>query len=299
MSKKIAVSVKNLTKRYGRLVAVDRISFEIEEGDFFGFIGPNGAGKTTTIKSMLNLLVPNSGAIELFGRDVSHNEFQDKIGYVPGEANLYDNLTVGAQINYFARYFPSIDQNYLDHLKKTFQIDEKKKITELSLGNKKKIAIICALMNKPKLLVFDEVTNSLDPLMQRILFDELLKLNHDGTTIFFSSHNLDEVQAYCKNVAIIRAGKIIAIDNVEKVVRDMGVEIKLKTKDKINTKFLDEKKIAYKSTGENAIEFIYKDGIDGLIKEIGKQKIVSLRIADIKLEEIFSQFYRDGERRGK
>ena len=211
-----AIKINQLTKKYGKIKAVDQIDLEISDGDFFGFIGPNGAGKTTTIKTMLNLLNPYTGEIKLLGNNIKKNMFQSQVGYVPGEANLYGNLKVKEQINYFGRYFDKLDHDYINQLKEMFEIEENKKISQLSLGNKKKVAIICALMNKPKLLIFDEVTNSLDPIMQRVLFDELLRLNGSGTTIFFSSHNLEEVQTYCKNIAIIRGGKIIKHDNVKK-----------------------------------------------------------------------------------
>lgn len=289
------ISIKNLTKKYGSFTAVDSISFGVEEGDFFGFIGPNGAGKTTTIKSMLGLLRANSGKIEIFGESISNNNFQSQIGLVPGEANLYGNLKVKDQINYFAKYYNGIDREYLANLKDMFEINDNKKISSLSLGNKKKVAIVCALMNQPKLLIFDEVSNSLDPLMQKVLFDELAHLNSQGTTIFFSSHNLEEVQTYCKNVAIIREGKIIKIDNVKKIVASMGLQVTIKTKSKINESFFAKHKITHKPHGTDSITFVYKGDINQLVKYAGKYNLESLRISDVKLEEIFGEYYEKGE----
>lgn len=286
-----AISVKNLTKKYGNFVAVDNISFDVKKGDFFGFIGPNGAGKTTTIKSIIGLLRPNAGTIELLGESIAKNNFQQNLGLVPGEANLYGNLKVKDQINYFAQYYNNIDPAYLAKLKDMFEIRDHKKLSELSLGNKKKIAIVCALMNQPKLLVFDEVTNSLDPLMQKTLFDELARLNTKGATIFFSSHNLEEVQTYCKNVAIIRSGKIIEQDNVKKIVASMGLQVTLKTKTKIDQSFLTDHKIVHKPVGVGSITFIYKGDINELVSYVSKYKLESLRIADVKLEDIFGEYY--------
>lgn len=286
-----AISVKNLTKKYGSFVAVDDISFKVEKGDFFGFIGPNGAGKTTTIKSIIGLLRPNAGTIELLGENIVKNNFQQNLGLVPGEANLYGNLRVKDQINYFAQYYDGVDAVYLAKLKDMFEIKDHKKLSELSLGNKKKIAIVCALMNQPKLLVFDEVTNSLDPLMQKTLFDELARLNAKGTTIFFSSHNLEEVQTYCKNVAIIRSGKIIEQDNVKKIVASMGLQVTLKTKAKIDQAFLSRHKITHKPIGTGSITFIFKGDINELVGYVSKYKLESLRIADVKLEDTFGEYY--------
>lgn len=288
---KSAITIRSLTKRYGNITAVDDISLSIEQGDFYGFIGPNGAGKTTTIKSMLNLLKINEGGIEIFGENVDKNLFQEDIGYVPGEANLYDNLKVGDQIKYFARYYPNIDTGYLKHIKGLFAVDENKRIAQLSLGNKKKVAIICALMNQPKLLIFDEVSNSLDPLMQKNLFEELKRLNQAGVTIFFSSHNLEEVQTYCRNVAIIREGKIIRTDNVEKIVASMGVRVTIKTKQKLNPGFFSKHKITHHELSNAATTFVYKGDINELVFYASKYKLESMRIADVKLEDIFGEFY--------
>lgn len=290
-----AINVKGLTKKYGSFIAVDNISFEVAEGDFFGFIGPNGAGKTTTIKSLLGLLRINSGCIDIFGKNIGLNNFQQHIGLVPGEANLYGNLKIGEQINYFARYYDNIDKQYLDNLKEMFEIREDKRISDLSLGNKKKVAIVCALMNQPKLLVFDEVSNSLDPLMQKVLFEELARLNKSGTTIFFSSHNLEEVQTYCKNVAIIRSGKIIETDNVKKIIASVGLQVTIKTKRTIDQAFFTHHKIVYKKIGSDLITFVYKGDINELVTYVSKYKLESLRIADVKLEDIFGEFYEARE----
>ena len=286
-----AISINRFSKKYGKLTAVDNINLDISYGDFFGFIGPNGAGKTTTIKTMLNLLNPYDGEIKLFGKDIKQNKFQANIGYVPGEASLYENLRVKDQINYFGRFFDEIDQGYLNELKTMFLVDDRKKISELSLGNKKKVSIVCALMNKPKLLVFDEVSNSLDPIMHKALFAELIRLNKLGTTIFFSSHNLEEVQTYCKNIAIIREGKIIKKDNVKKIIDANGVQITIKTKQKLNPGFLQKHNIKHGSIGTGAITFAYKGNVNELIYYLSKYKLEYLRISDVKLEDIFDEYY--------
>lgn len=286
-----AIKITNLTKRYGDITAIDNINLEIKEGDFFGFIGSNGAGKTTTIKTMLGLLKPASGTVELLGKNINENDFQEYIGLVPGEANLYDNLTVKEQLEYFAKYYTTIDESYVRKLKIMFGVKDDMRISELSLGNKKKVSIICSLMNKPKLLFLDEVSNSLDPLMQKMLFEELTRLNAAGTTIFFSSHNLEEVQEYCKNVAIIRKGKIVKVDNIEKITKSLGLEVTIKTKNNLNFDFLKKQHITIKKLSSGSISFIYKEDINDLVKYLAKYQLETLRIADVKLEEIFDEYY--------
>jgi ABC-2 type transport system ATP-binding protein len=292
----LSIKVTDLTKKYGGFTALDSVNFEVEQGDFYGFIGPNGAGKTTTIKTMLNLLNPYTGQVSLLGKDIKLNQFQSDIGYVPGEAYLYDNLRVGKQIDYFSQFFDHIDKTYLRRLKEMFQVTENKKISQLSLGNKKKVAIVCALMNKPKILFFDEVSNSLDPLMQKVLFDELHRLCREGVTIFFSSHNLEEVQRYCKNVAIIRGGKIVNIDSVEKIVNSFGVQVYIKAKTQLPKLFFVTNKIKPTIHSDGSASFIYKEDINKLLRAVSMHKLEYLRISDVKLEDIFEEYYEGEDR---
>lgn len=296
MSKNVAIVVKNLTKKYGKVVALDNISFEVSAGDFFGFIGPNGAGKTTTIKSILNLL-NYSGEIIVFNKENDDINLLNRIGYVPGEANLYENLKVRQQIEYFVRYYKKVDRQYLNNLLTIFKIDQNKKISDLSLGNKKKISIVLALMHQPKLLIFDEVSNGLDPLMQKVLFDELKRLNKLGVTIFFSSHNLEEVQSYCKNVAIIREGKIVAIDNMHEVLKKTGVEVTLKFKGHLNPVWLKNNVTNLIEINKNSIKFIFKKDINLLLRFLSSINVTYFRINDVKLENIFSDYYENGDKK--
>lgn len=293
---KIALSVKNLTKKYGKNLALNNISFEVYEGDFFGFIGPNGAGKTTTIKSILSLL-KYDGDIKVFNQTNQHSDLLNKIGYVPGEANLYENLKVKQQIEYFAKYYEKIDKDYLNTLIKIFKVDTNKKIGDLSLGNKKKVSIILALMHQPKLLIFDEASNGLDPLMQKALFDELIRLNNQGVTIFFSSHNLEEVQSYCKNVAIIREGKIVAIDNMQEILKKTGVEVTLEFKGHLNPVWLKNNVTNLIKIGSNSIKFIFKKDINLLLRYLSSVNVTRFRVTDIKLEDIFSNYYENGDKK--
>ena len=289
-----AIKVKKLTKRYGKNIAVDNISFNVEEGDFYGFIGPNGAGKTTAIKTMLNLLRPTEGSVEILGNDISKKMFLGNVGYVPAEANLYEDLTVKNQINYFAKYYKNIGTDYISTLKKMFGVDDSKKIADLSLGNKKKVSIICALMCKPRLLIFDEVSSGLDPNMQKVLFDELKRLNSLGTTIFFSSHNLEEVQTYCQNVAIINKGKLVAKDNVQKLIARVGVRVSIKADHviKLSSAVNLQKHISdFCKLPDGTVKFNYLGDINELVHYASHLKLEYFRIEDTKLEDIFTKYY--------
>lgn len=286
-----AIEVTNLTKRYGAAVAVDNISFSVNKGDFFGFIGPNGAGKTTTIKSLLGLLRINTGRVRVLGQEVPMKTPLDQIGYIPGEANLYENLTVNEQVAYFTRYYERVDSVYLQRLQEMFQLSGQKRIGDLSLGNKKKVAIVCALMIQPQLLLCDEASSGLDPLMQQVLFQELATLNGQGTTIFFSSHNLEEVQQYCRNVAIIKEGRLVAIDNMAEVAKKVGVRVTLRAGKAADLGWLNEEGIIYEPLGKTGASFIYRGEINQLVRRLGTLKLRSLRVADIKLEEIFADYY--------
>lgn len=295
MTLKNTLEVQNLIKKYDKNLALNNISFKVQEGDFFGFIGPNGAGKTTTIKSILGLL-KYDGDIKIFNQTSQNSDLFNLIGYVPGEANLYENLKVRQQIEYFARYYEKIDRSYLKNLIKIFKVNLEKKIGDLSLGNKKKVSIILALMHQPKLLIFDEVSNGLDPLMQKVLFDELARLNKQGVTIFFSSHNLEEVQSYCKNVAIIREGKIVAIDNMQEILKKTGVEVILEFKGHLNPVWLKNNTNNLIKIDDNAVKFIFKKDINLLLRYLSSINVSYFRVTDIKLEDVFSEYYENGEK---
>jgi ABC-2 type transport system ATP-binding protein len=178
------IEINNLTKAYGKKRGISNVNLRVNRGEIFGFIGPNGAGKSTTIKVLLNFIFPSSGEAKILGMDC----VTDK---------------------------KNVDDTYMKELCKTFEVELTKNVSELSLGNKKKVAIVQALIHKPKLLILDEPTNGLDPLMQQKLFKTLLKIREEGTTIFLSSHNLTEVEEFCDRVAIIKEGKIIEVRSIE------------------------------------------------------------------------------------
>jgi len=211
------IHTESLTKYYGKNRGIIDVDLEIEQGEVFGFLGPNGAGKTTTIRILLDLIRPTSGSARVFGIVSNENPvaIHRRIGYVPGEFALYDRLTGGQTLEYFANLRGGVDKAYQKSLIDRFEMDPSKRFREYSKGNKQKVGVIVALQHRPELLILDEPTSGLDPLVQQTFFTTLAETVRDGATVFLSSHILSEVEKSCKRVAIIREGSIVKLDTVE------------------------------------------------------------------------------------
>lgn len=287
-SEKIIIEIKNLCKNYGKARGVTKVDLEVYEGETFGFIGPNGAGKSTTIRTMLNFLFPTSGEIKIFGLDVITNSsvIKSEIGYVPAEVNYYDHMKVIDLLNFAASFHSDVDKIKIDYLCNKFELDKNRKINELSFGNKKKVSIIQALLHHPKLLILDEPTNGLDPLMQKKVF-EMLKEEKD-MTIFLSSHNLAEVEKHCDRVAIIKEGKIVDIKDVSKVNKGSIKKVVITTYKKIKLKLNG---ISDMSFANNELQFRYDGDINVLLEELSKYNISDIAILPLTLEDSFIEYY--------
>ena len=213
------IEVNQLTKYYGKAKArgIVDVSFQVDEGEIFGFIGPNGAGKSTTIRLFLSLIYPSSGSATIFGKDCIQYgpEIRQDVGYLPSEVFYYERMKVIDLLNYSASFFKKDCTQRLHELAEYMELDLKRRIDDLSYGNKKKVGIVQGLLHQPKLLFLDEPTAGLDPLMQRKFFDLIREENERGVTVFFSSHILGEVQRMCNRVGIIREGKIVEIADIQ------------------------------------------------------------------------------------
>ena len=217
------IQAEKLTKSYGEHRGVIDVDLTVNEGEVFGFLGPNGAGKTTTIRTALDLIRPTSGRVLVFGIESSADPvaIHRRIGYIPGEFTLYDRLTGGQTIQYFANLRGGVDPDYQRSLIERFDIDPKRRYKELSKGNKQKIGLVIALQHKPELLILDEPTSGLDPLVQQSFFELVREAKTAGRTVFLSSHILSEVERTCDRVAIIREGRIVRTGRVEDL-RDLA-----------------------------------------------------------------------------
>lgn len=290
------IETKKLTKNYGKNRGIQDVNISVKEGEIFGFIGPNGAGKSTTIKTLLNFIYPTSGSSKILGMDIvkDSSKIKEHIGYVPSEVRYYDDVKVKDIIKYSKSFYPKIDQEYVNKICNELELDMNKKMGELSLGNKKKVSIAQALIHSPKLLILDEPTNGLDPLMQNKLFNILLKEKEKGNTVFLSSHNLTEVQNLCDRACVIKEGKIIDIIEIEKETSKLSLKVTLTSSDipkeivlDLSSKLLSDK--------ENSYTFTYSKDIDTLIKEISKFKIDELLIEKENLEDTFLDYYKNKE----
>jgi ABC-2 type transport system ATP-binding protein len=211
------ISLEKLTKSYGKSRGIIDVDLEVQQGEVFGFLGPNGAGKTTTIRTMLDLIRPTSGRAFVFGIESTTDpvSIHKRVGYIPGEFALYDRLTGIQTLEYFANLRGGVDAAYQKSLIDRFELDTGKRFKEYSKGNKQKIGVIAALQHRPELLVLDEPTAGLDPLVQQTFFTTLHEAVAGGATVFLSSHILSEVEKSCRRVAIIRDGRLVKIGTVE------------------------------------------------------------------------------------
>lgn len=290
-----AIKIENLTKYYGRARGIEQISLAVPSGEFFGFIGPNGAGKSTTIRTLLGLIEPTSGAAFVQGLDIKRDRERilDLVGYLPSEALFYAGMRVRDVLRLSADLRKRDCKEMAAGLCERLKLDTSRKVEELSFGNRKKAAIVCALQHDPELLILDEPTSGLDPLMQKEFFDILRERNQLGTTVFMSSHILPEIQRNCTRAAIIREGRIIACDRVEALAKTNTKRITIHGD--IWLEGLDG--IRDRQDMDGAVSFLYNGDIQRLLCVLADGHIEDLSISEPDLEEIFSHYYeKDGER---
>lgn len=286
------LEITSLTKYYGKTLAVDNLSLDLVEGEIFGFIGPNGAGKSTTIRSVMNLINKTSGTILYRGVPLEKNSIalKQEIGYLPSDISLYDDMRVCDILDFHESFYPFDTHTKRVRLVSLLELDETKKIEDLSLGNRKKLGIVLALMHSPKLVILDEATSGLDPIMQKVFYDILLEEKKNGTTIFYSTHILSEVSKICDRVGIIKEGKLLKIESVKELSRKNFVVITITSKDcdAVATAL----KVKVDSKSDNTISFKYEGDINTLIKNLSKFKLDSMLIEEASIDDMFLHYYR-------
>ncbi len=268
------MEIMNLTKNYGKHRGIEGVSFQVEKGEIFGFLGPNGAGKSTTIRSILGLIHCKEGSIRVCGYDAVRNreEVLRRIGYMPSEAWFYPGMTI-REILKMAAGVRGVDcTQEAGKLCDRLQLDDRRKISELSLGNRKKVSIVCAMQHRPELFIFDEPTSGLDPLMQNQFFLLIKEYVEQGATCMLSTHVLSEVQNHCSRVAIMKEGKLIVTDTVEHLLAS-------KTK-----------RIRMVRDGEK-LDFLYQDDLNRLYRELEGHDIADILIEEPSIEEVFMHYY--------
>jgi len=286
------IEVNKLTKYYGKAKGIEDVSFNVEEGETFGFIGPNGAGKSTTIRLFLSLIYPTSGQAKIFGKDCIQfgPEIRQEIGYLPSEVFYYEGMKVRDLLKYSASFYKKDCSKRIKELADLMELELGRKIDDLSYGNKKKVGIVQGLLHSPKLIVLDEPTSGLDPLMQQKFFKLIREENQRGATVFFSSHILGEVQKMCNRVAIIKEGNVINIQDIKSMERDNYKKIRISAEGLEESRFqVDGVTKFEKSNG--TVNFFFKGDINAMLKLISTSEITDVTIEEPTLEEIFMHYY--------
>ena len=286
------IEVNQLTKYYGKSRGIVDVSFNVEQGEIFGFIGPNGAGKSTTIRLLLSLIHPSSGSARVFGKDVTTQgpEIRSDIGYLPSEIFYYEGMKVNDLLKYSASFYKKDCSERSRELSEIMELDLNRRISDLSLGNKKKVGIVQGLQHSPSLLFLDEPTSGLDPLMQRKFFDLVRAENTRGVTVFFSSHILGEVQRLCTRVAIIREGKIVEVSDIRSLQKNNYKKISL-TGSQLNVDELGLPGATNIQAENGTLNFFFRGDINTVLEKISGLKITDLTIEEPTLEEIFMHYY--------
>ncbi|MBT2694813.1 ABC transporter ATP-binding protein [Bacillus sp. ISL-55] len=291
------IEIKNLTKMYGKARGIEDVSFNVKEGEIFGFIGPNGAGKSTTIRTLLSLIYPTSGSATIFGKDIitAAPEIKKDIGYLPSEVFYYDNMKVMDLLKYSASFYKKDCTKRIKELADIMELDLTKKIDDLSLGNKKKVGIVQGLLHEPKLIILDEPTSGLDPLMQQKFFDLLEKENKKGATILFSSHILSEVQRLCDRVAIIKDGRIVTVEKISTLKENTYKKFKIETNSVIDKTLFNIDGVNQLEQDGELVSFLFRGNINSIMKKIAEIEIANLWVEEPDLEEIFMHYYEKEE----
>ena len=292
MSEPVIV-LNGLTKSYGKFRGIENLTFTVKQGEIFGFIGPNGAGKSTTIRTLMGLLKPSGGNASIFGLDCSQNasSIAKDTGYLPSENCYYNNLKVKEILRYTAELYGLRDNGRMIELEERLDLDLSRRIGDLSMGNKKKVGIVSALLPQPKLLILDEPTSGLDPLIQQIFYDILREENQKGATIFFSSHVLGEVQKLCGRVAILREGRLVNIQSM-KELRERGYKkITLMAKAPIPENFFAIPGAANVRQESSSASLMFNGSVSAIMDRLHRLDLEDILIEEPSLEEIFLHYY--------
>lgn len=289
------IELRHLTKNYGKSRGIADISLDVGEGEIFGFIGPNGAGKSTTIRTLLGLIRPTSGTAEIFGKScIEHPEVRSEVGYLPSEVFYYDGMRVIDLLKYSASFYHKDCSKRIAELAEIMDLDLKKKIDDLSFGNKKKVGIVQGLLHDPKLIILDEPTSGLDPLMQQKFFDLIEGESRKGATVFFSSHILSEVQKMCSRVAFIKEGRIIKQEKISTLQADSYKRVSVETREKLSPEKLGLAGVSDFSCKGTEASFIYRGSLNAVVHRLAQLDLANLSITEPDLEEIFLHYYAKG-----
>lgn len=298
-----SLQLNNLTKRYRQVLALRNVNFVVESGEVFGYLGPNGAGKTTTLRLILGLVHPTAGEVRIFGEPATppspHRvRLRQRIGFLPGELSLYGEMTGMALLDYFARFRPAQPPVMRPRLLEAFALEAttlKRRIKYLSHGTRQKLGLVVAMQHQPALLLLDEPTLGLDPLMQKAFAEIIRELSTQGATVFFSSHVLSEVENLCQRVGILRAGELIALESIaalrEKMVRRMMIRFAKRPPDERLSEFEQAPGVVRCETLGRELTLFVQGDINFLLQKLAAYEIEHLVFPEPELEDIFVHYY--------
>ncbi len=292
------IEVRNLTKFYGKQRGILDLTFDVQEGEIFGYLGPNGAGKTTTIRTMLDLIRPSKGEAKIFGEDtrLKGEVIRADIGYLPGELSLYGNLTGEETLRYLSSIRGQVEWGYVQELAERFETNLNKKVSDLSSGNKQKIGLIQAFMGKPRLLLLDEPTSGLDPLMQQEFFRLIEEARENNQTVFVSSHILPVVERICDRVGIIRKGEFVAVEDVDDLkagtLRSLEIHF---GESPPKEEFADLYGVQEVKVKDHLLRCKVVGELDGLVKKAAEFSVINIISHEPSLEEIFLKYYEGAD----
>lgn len=284
-----AIKTEGLTKYYGNARGIADVNLNVECGDFFGFIGPNGAGKSTTIRTLLGLISATSGSAEILGKDIVKNrtEILSEIGYLPSEISFYSGMRVRDILKLSENLHKSKCEKEAKLLCERLELDTSRRVDELSLGNRKKVGIVCAMQHSPSLYILDEPTSGLDPLMQREFYALLEERNKAGATVFLSCHVLSEVQRYCRNAGVIKDGRLLVCDSVDKLGHTGAKRVTLRGVREVpkGDKIKDVK------VTDDSVSFLFSGEPRELLKMLSAVSMTDFNVSEPDLEEVFMHYY--------
>lgn len=295
-----AIQTIGLSKRYSSSgsFALKDLNISIMPGEVYGFLGPNGAGKSTTIRLLMNFIQPTEGTATIFGKDIVSDSvaIKQSVGYLAGEVALYPKMTGRELLDYMAALQPPRTKGYIKELAGRFQANLDVKIRDLSKGNRQKIGLLQAFMSRPKALILDEPTSGLDPLMQEEFFILLKEVTKDGGSVFFSSHNLAEVQRVCDRIGFIREGELISEQNIAEVAEAAARTFNITFIDKVPKAELSAVKGAkVAASGHQQLTVSLRGDLSPMFKVLARHKVASINQQEINLEEEFLRFYKRGK----
>ncbi|MCL4247093.1 MAG: ABC transporter ATP-binding protein [Anaerolineae bacterium] len=296
-SNNAVIHIEGLTKHYGNVHALTDLRLDVYRGEVFGYLGPNGAGKTTTIRMLLDLIRPTAGHAHIFDMDIQQDsvKIRERLGNLPGELSLWNHMTGWDVINYLGELRGGVDKNYVGQLADRLDMDMSRKVKACSSGMKRKLGLIQALMHKPDLLILDEPTNGLDPLVQQTFYSLIREISSEGRTVFMSSHNLPEVEHVCDRVGILRGGRLAAVERIGDLKRVYFRWMTLRLDDSANPQAFEALDGVSDVTAHNGtLRFRVTGELDPVIKLAAQHHVIDMTYEEPTLETIFLEYYGEG-----